>query len=184
MGADGGISWLIARDPRSRDKVCRMLAILDIYRDVDYKDETNEWLRRNDLGECAIIIPYGTDQFQRPDARDVLNILDDACSLPIDITFQNVVENLATMQQWELEYLDEFHQVMLRVCCDSTWYKHCYAWRANVMNGPPPDNDRTQSIMDGSKNIEELLPLNVAEWASEVYSMLTPGECHSVETWT
>lgn len=187
MGADGGISWLYVKKKEDLQRVYNLLEIFRI--NSSFRYETSEWLHNNDLGPCAVLIPYGTDMDDKPSAREISEILSSIKKFgpeaQEDITFEEMALDMATCPEWQMYQLSELQKCVLNVCSWSVYYDYAYPWRRDRYNSAESkDSKRTQDILEGIPDLEEFRNMSILSWAKELKEKLLWEDFHSAETWT
>lgn len=177
MGADGGISWLVMNDVKNRDRIAELLVPLKACVCGDIRDETWEWLKENDPGPKAWLIPYGTDMEDYPYARDISTAIGEELEEPRDDTFEDIAIDLATRPLWQMFSVSTVEKLVYFACThDDPW---CFS-EFDVRY----DERRTKDILDGLDDLGAIRNMSLFDWAIELSTKLDWKNYHIVETWT
>ena len=176
MGADGGISWLVMNDVKDHDRIAELLVPLKACVCGDIRDETWEWLKENDPGPKAWLIPYGTDMEDYPDAREISSAIADELDEPRDTTFEEIAIDLATRPSWQLYQTSEVERLVFFACTHMSLHNALtYSWF---------EKRRTQEIIDYLDDLGAIRNMSLFDWAKELSTKLDWKNYHIVETWT
>lgn len=173
MGADGGITWVKVKDSKYQKRAQDLISILGLYE--SHRDEHSEWIRENGLPYPSNVIltaDYGTDlnHYGMMTVRDILEEEYDC-----DLTFSELLEDLATRPEWQMFNLFRIELAILRVC----WLDYEYGYYTKH-----PCNDRLEKIFKQSHYFDSVKDMKVSDWVDELKKILVMGSFDQVETWT
>lgn len=193
MGADGGIVWMMVKDPSKYKRVKELLYPFSFteWCCADWQEDANSnFLDKNaDISEPEYLVgTYGTNQ--DTDLNDLKNILtyepEELCSDP-SLTFSELLEDLESRPvsfknnsgPWQYLHMCKQDVVYLRHYCYDVNGNHLSPLEIILW-----DCMRYHSVVDRMINLNVIAHMTVLNWYEELQTLLNPNKTYMEETWT
>jgi hypothetical protein len=174
MGADGGLNWIRVKDQKYYDRAIALISPLGLI-ETSLRSEDYDWLYKNYIPKNTTIMSrYGTD-LDHSGMYHLMQILD--YEDENNLTFQELVEDLATRPDWLMYGLSVLDKAVFKVCDLNSWLDYEFRFKTEKQRG-------YQRLDLKSDCLGILQSMLISTWVSELEKMIIPNSYSSVETWT